>query len=408
MSSLHSKKVVYIHHGGSIGGAPISMLQMLVTLKQQGLKPLVIFTHFGPILEFAKNLGISTRVVTLRSAFFYGAHVPVRMRMLLSFFIYFWSTVQLTKQIIREEQPDLVHLNTSVLIPVAIAVKRMNVPLVWHVREVPGSNRLLRRWQTGFIMRMADIVIVNSNYVKQFFKKKDRVHVIHNALDLQDYQIDIKKKRDVIRDKFGISSSAPVVLMIGSVQTVKGHFLLVKAAREIVRIHPDVCFVIVAGGVGSEYAQSFRGRVKAVLGLPYDNRELMQRQINRFGLDEHFVFTGYSNDIPEILATSDIVAFLPQAAEGFGRPLIEAMASGRPVVVTDIGPSREIIGEDTGLFVPPGDHSALVQAIVQLLKEPSLRNSMGANGRNRVAKLFSMDKHIAGIIDLYKSILRKE
>lgn len=402
-----SSKVLFIHHGGNIGGAPISMLQLAAALDRQHFTPQVIFTQSGPILESARDLGMPVQVVNLRSAFFYGAHVPIRLRMLVPFLTYFWPTVRNTERIIRHEQPDLVHLNTIVLIPVAIGVKRAGVPLVWHVREVPGPNPWLRRWQIGSISRLADCVVANSAYVQQAFPSSTHVRVIHNALDLSRFRIDEGNARSHVRTELGLPATAPVVLMIGSVQAVKGHYLLVEAARRIVLDHPDIRFIIVAGGVGSSYVRSWRGQAKSLLGLPLDNVARMQRQIQKAGLSEHFVFTGYRNDIPELLAASEVVIFLPQAAEGFGRPLIEAMAAGRPVIATDIGPSREILGEGTGLLVPAGETDALAQALTVLLSDPVLRQRMGVEGKERVVRHFRMEQHIAKITEIYTDLLSR-
>jgi glycosyltransferase involved in cell wall biosynthesis len=406
ISTTMPYKVLFIHHGGGIGGAPVSMLQLAASLDPGRFTSQVIFTRPGSILEFAKELGVPARSVNLRSAFFYSAHVPIRLRMLVPFLLHFWRTVRAAQTLVRREQPDLVHLNTSVLIPVAIGVRRAGVPLVWHVREVPGLNPWLRRWQTRLRSQLADGVIANSDYVRKACPVLDRIHVVHNALDLSRFQIDEGAARSRIRAELGLSEASPVVLMIGSVQAIKGHYLMVDAALDIVSDYPDIRFVIVAGGAGPAYTRSWRGRLKSILGLPLDNMARMQHQIQKVGLSEHFVFTGYRSDIPELLAVSDIVAFLPQVAEGFGRPLIEAMAAGRPVVATDIGPSREILGEGTGILVPPGDAAAVTQAIVSLFSQPSERERMGAAGRQRARQHFSMEQHVSKVIDVYEQVLK--
>ena len=64
-----------------------------------------------------------------------------------------------------------------------------------------------------------------------------------------------------------------------------------------------------------------------------------------------FIFTGYRFDIPQILSACDIVLFPSLKPEGFGRPIIEAMASGKPIIATDIGPSKELIGEKSGILM---------------------------------------------------------
>ena len=398
-------KILFIHHGGGIGGAPVSMLQLAQRLDPGRFHPVVVFTEPGPILDFARDMDVPARVVPLRSAFFYSAHVPIRLRMLVPFLLYFWPAVRAAQELIRQEQPALVHLNTSVLIPTAIGVKREGVPLVWHVREVPGPHPWLRCWQTGIISRLADRVVVNSDFVRRAFPPEADVTVIHNALDLERFRIDQASARARIRDEFGLPPEVPVVGMIGSVQAVKGHYLLVEAARRMVREMPDVRFLIVAGGVGPEYARSWKGCLKRILRRPLDNLERMQRQVAAAGLQEHFVFTGYRSDIPEIIAAIDVLAFLPQAAEGFGRPLIEAMAMGRPAVATDIGPTREIIGQNSGILVPVGDTAAVADALCRLLGDSAAHAEMGAAGRARFLRYFQTSDHVAAVERIYDELL---
>jgi glycosyltransferase involved in cell wall biosynthesis len=381
------------------------MLQLVQRLDRGLFEPMVVFTQPGPILDFARQIGVPTCVVPLRSAFFYSAHVPIRLRMLVLFVLHFRPTVQRVQELVQCEQPALLHLNTSVLIPAAVGVKREGVPLVWHVREVPGPHPRLRRWQTGVISRLADCIVANSDFVRQAFPPDANVTVIHNALDLSRFCIDESKARTCIRGEFGLPSLAPVVGMIGSVQVVKGHDLLVQAARQVVQDVPHVRFLIVAGGVGAAYARSWKGRLKRAVDWPLDNLQRMRRQITAAGLQEHFVFTGYRSDIPEVMAAIDVLAFLPQAAEGFGRPLIEAMAMGRPVVATDIGPTREILGDNAGILVTPGDADQVASALTILLRDAALRQGLGEAGRQRVAARFALDKAVQAIHSLYSDVL---
>ena len=404
---MPSKKIMFIHHGGGIGGAPVSMLQLAAALNHSRYSVSAVFTETGPILDIARHLEIPAKVVTLLSAFCYGAHVPIRLRMLLPFLYHFRSTIMNAEEFIRNQQPDIVHLNTIALIPAAIGVKRTGVPLVWHVREIPGTNPIIRKWQTRIISRLADIIIVNSNYVKRFIPDSGHIHVIHNAVDFERFDINETTARLKIRDEFNIPDDSTVVSMIGTVQEVKGHFLLAESAKEVVKKNPAVRFMIIAGGVKPDYKYTWKGRVKRILGKPMDNLDRMRRLISRAGLEQNFIFTGYRQDIPELLAASDIVAFLSQKAEGFGRPLIEAMAAGLPVVATDVGPTKEILGTGTSILVPTRNSVAIAKAIIELLGDKDRQKQLGLKGRKRANQYFGMDQHVSKIGNIYDSILAK-
>ena len=88
------------------------------------------------------------------------------------------------------------------------------------------------------------------------------------------------------------------------------------------------------------------------------------------------------------------ITFLSQKAEGFGRPLIEGMAMKKPVIATDVGPAREILGEKAGLFIPVGEINPLIEAIEKLMNNPQVCYKMGEKGHELVQKKFSLNNQI--------------
>lgn len=391
------KKIIFIHYGGAIGGAPLSMMQVVSSLDKNKYDPLIVFTEPGPVVDLSREEGFKTKVVSLKSGFFYSDHVKIRKRMLYKFIINYKTTVDGIINLIKEEMPALVYLNTSVLIPVAIGVRKIGIPLLWHIREVPGPNAFIRKWQISMIKKLADQIIVNSDYVRSYYGELSEVQTIHNAVDLERFDIDVRKAHQDIRTEFGILPGSPVICMLGSVQKEKGHYLLIQAARKIINDKPEARFLIIAGGVDEKYRNSWKGKIKRILGLPLDNLDRMSRIINQAGLGKNFIYTGYRQDIPELLAASDVVVFLSLKAEGFGRPLIEGMAAEKPVVATDIGPTREILGEDCGILVPVNDIGRTADAVIRLIDDPIICKKMGKNGRRRVEKQFDLKQRVLEI-----------
>ena len=396
-----TRKILLIHHGGGIGGAPVSMLQMAAALDRTRFEPLAVFTESGPILDFAEELGVPARVVPMRSAFFYGAHVPVRPRMLLRFVAGYAATVKAARALVREEEPDLVHLNTSVLIPTAVGVKSEDVPVVWHVREAPGPTGWLRRRMISRIQSLADHIVATSEFAGRYHGGGTPVTVIHNTLDTQRFSPRPETERRAVRDELGLPQDAQVVGMIGSVQKVKGHFVLAEAAVRVAREVPDVRFLIVGGG---SHRATAAARARGMLGQPRDNLERLRRTIRRSGLESRFVFSGFRTDIPAVVSAMDVLAFPSLAPEGFGRPLIEAMAMALPVVATDVGPTREITGPDSAVLVPPGGPAHLGEALIALLKDERRRREMGEAGRRRFLEHFEIGPAVRRVEDVYDSL----
>ena len=398
-------RVLFIHHGGGIAGSAVSMLQLAAALNRDRFEAKVVFTQNGPIVDFARDLGVSAHVEPMRSVFSYGAHVPIRLRMLASFLPFFWQTLRATRELVRREKPDLVHLNTSVLVPAASGVRQTDTPIVWHVRELAGPNPVLRNWHIKRVKSLADHIIANSHFVARDYTGSKPVTVIHNALDKNRFTPRVSATRTQMRAELGLPEEAPVVGIIGAVQAIKGHYLLVDAALQVAKEVPNVRFLVIAGGVGREYVRSAKGRFKRLLGLPLDNMERMRRLIRRSELGEHFVFPGFRSDIPEVTSAMDLLVFPSLVPEGFGRPLIEAMAMGCPVVATDIGPTREVVGEDAALLVRPGDVPGLASAILRVLKDRKLAQQLGDAGRRRYLQHFEMEAMQARVEDVYAQVL---
>lgn len=397
-------KILGVHYGGGLGGAPISLVQLLGHLPRDEFDPAIAFTESGPIREVAAEHGVRSSVVNAPAAFLYSAHAALAPRMLWRLARSFRSSVAAAERMLQAERPDLVHLNTSVLLPFAIAANRLGIPVLWHVREVLGPSPWLRRWHGGFLCRRAAVLVATSHAVRSCLPCPERVKIVPNGVDLGQYRLELLEQRDAIRDELGIDPNDRVVAILGSVQRVKGHWLLLDAVDALQTALPQVRVMVVAGGVPSGYAGTFKGRVKRALGLPFDNLELLQRDAQDRRLKRLFYWTGFRTDIPRVLAACDALVFPSLRPEGFGRPLIEAMAMARPVVATDLGPSREIVEPDvSGLLVSPSDPLALAQCLFQLLTDAALGERLGRAGRERVERDFSLPQHVDRMVELYRS-----
>jgi len=119
----------------------------------------------------------------------------------------------------------------------------------------------------------------------------------------------------------------------------------------------------------------------------------IREQASRLGLDGRVRFLGFRSDVPELMASMDVVAHTSIVAEPFGRVVVEAMMCGRPVVATRGGGVTEIIRDgETGLLVPPGDAAALAGALGTILSDPALAQRLGQSGRDDVSDRFSLEE----------------
>ncbi len=163
--------------------------------------------------------------------------------------------------------------------------------------------------------------------------------------------------------------------VFGRLQHWKGQDIFLKAAMQVAREIPRSRFVIVGG---------------SVFGLEPDFRTDLGRTIERNGLSERIVMTGFRTDVAELMAACDVVCHTSRAPEPFGMVIVEAMMQGRAVVATRGGGPEEIIQDgETGLLVRPEEVDDLARAMRRLALDADLRRALGEGGLQRVGSRFS-------------------
>ncbi len=199
------------------------------------------------------------------------------------------------------------------------------------------------------------------------------------------------------RQAFGLGPKERVVLFSGRLAVNKGLTVLADAAPEVLRQFPNTRFVLVGQDMGV--------------------REKLQKRLGELGVRDRFLLTGHITD--EALFRSAYgacdVFVLPSEYEAFGLVLLEAMASAKPCVATNVGGMPEVLGAPSpprgvaqaasGILVDYDDPGQLSGAIARLLADDGLRASMGAAGRERVRREFNWDSVTSRILDIYKELV---
>jgi glycosyltransferase involved in cell wall biosynthesis len=154
------------------------------------------------------------------------------------------------------------------------------------------------------------------------------------------------------------------ILFAARLDPVKQPLLVAEIAAELVKLRPRRDFRFVIAGDGSE-------------------RQLFERRVRKLGLDSVFDFRGHISDLAHLYAASDIVT-LPSRSEGVPLVVLEALASARPVVASNVGSIPEVLDPSCGIVIEPSDAAGFARAIHSLLDQPGLRAQMGAAGRKKV------------------------
>ncbi len=294
-------------------------------------------------------------------------------------------------RLLRQENIRIIHTHLiQADICGFVAGKIAGVPVIISTKHNPDKFRKrfsICVWLDGIFSNHSDRVIAVSYAVKDFLIKwekisKDRFTVIHNGVDLREFNVDTDipaKKREL-----GISLSSQVIGSVGRLDHQKGHMFFLKAIPKILEDVPDVKFVFVGDG-------------------PLRNK--LEETSRELKVNQNIIFTGVRHDIPEILSIMDVFV-LPSIFEGFGIVLLEAMAMGKPIVASRVGGIPEIVNDGlTGVLVEPANPSAIASSVVKLLKKTVEAKRIGNAGRAEVERKFTADAMARKIEGVYDEIL---
>jgi glycosyltransferase involved in cell wall biosynthesis len=247
-----------------------------------------------------------------------------------------------------------------------------------HV-SIPVKNKLVYTW-------LADHVVTTSGSIKQHIEercgfKASQVHSIPTGVDLSRF--DPKRlPGDTLKKELGLEPTQPLVGIIGMIRWCKGLDVFLSAAKLLKERYPNTRFLVV--------------------GFDPDGNIDFNEDIKKQNLESTVTYLGFREDIPEILASLDILVSASTAVEGVSQAILQAFAMGKPVVATRIGGSPEVVHHnDTGLLVPPKDAPALGEAVAQLIDSPQDRVRLGNNGRRLIEEQFSFERMIDRVAEVY-------
>jgi glycosyltransferase involved in cell wall biosynthesis len=260
-----------------------------------------------------------------------------------------------------------------------VVVAEMAVDL-WKGRVDRLVDRRLSTW--------CDRLVGNSQAVVDFYQElgvpQDRLAMIYSGIQSEEPPpVDPR----TVRTELGYDADAPLVLFAGRLADQKRVDDLLKALDLLQYVQPDARTVIAGDG-------------------PLRNR--LEETAQSYRLEGHVRFLGHRDDVPRLIAASDLVV-LPSSYEGLPNVVLEAMRFRKPVVATAApGTTEVVIDGDTGLLVPIGNPPLLARAMRDVVREPALARRLGEAGRARVETYFGADSMITQFADLYEQLARSK
>jgi L-malate glycosyltransferase len=217
-------------------------------------------------------------------------------------------------------------------------------------------------------------------YTEELGVSSSRMHVIANAVDLDQFRFGAQDSRP----QFGLSDEEVVFGIVGRLEPEKDHRTLLRAFQTLIA-HGQAARLVIVGD----------GSLRAEL----------ESQCRALDIERHVTFLGARSDVPQVLAAFDVFV-LSSVQEGVPLSVVEAMAAGKPVIATDIGGLRLLVKPAiNGLLVPPADAVAFEAAMRELAGNAALRQEMGKQGRQMAHESFGVSVMINRYQDLYESVL---
>ena len=366
------KKILHLITGLEVGGAEMMLLKTLPLLQSEFDNHVCCIRGHGPIGAKLEAAGVPVSYLELRSPFDFG--VILRFR-----------------KIVREFQPEIL---VTYLIHADLFGRIFG--RLFGIRKIICSQRgKLLQWE---FLRVIDRAtkflvtryIVQTETAKQELMKKlqlpkERFDVIHNAIDLKefDFERDTGKKRKDL----GLKPADIVITCISKLRRGKGHEYLLEAFETFLR-----------------HSREGGNPVKLLIVGDGEQKKKLLEQIEDYRSKPAINFLGNRNDVKEILKISDIF-ILPTLGEGMSNAIMEAMASGLPVITTDIPENRELIeNEENGILIPPMNTDSLVQIMKSLLNNNLQRDLLRKNARNQMLKRFNVNTTILKLEQLLLSL----
>ena len=371
------KRILHLITGLEIGGAEMMLLKTLPRLQEDFDNRVCCIRGRGPIAAKLEQAGIPVTFLDLNSIFDIIAAI-FRFR-----------------KIIRGFHPEilvtyLIHADLFGRVfgrffgMKKIICNQRGKLLQWEFLRIID-------WATKFLVTG---YIVQTETAKQELMRKlrlpeEKLTVIPNTIDIQEFDFDLD--RDSKREGLGLSVSDIAIICVSKLRQGKGHEYLLEAFEQL-RGH-------------SEQSEEFRihdENIKLLIVGDGEQKERLLEQVKNYKSKPDIHFLGNRDDVKEILKASDIF-ILPTLGEGMSNAIMEAMASGLPVITTDIPENHELIqNNETGMLVPPKDSLALAETIKRFLSDQGKRETLRKNAKRDICNRFDVRIVISKLNQLFK------
>lgn len=392
---MSRRHILFVHPSNELYGSDRALLRLVIGLNKEKYVPHIIVAND---LEYEGLLTEKFKATNITFSEFKLGVLRRKYQNPRGLGLFSFHTLQSARQIVaycRVNQVDLIHSNSTAVFSGGLAAKWLNIPHIWHVREIITQPHWLNKVIANILHRYADLIVAVSGPTRdQLLTAKpelqEKIVVIKDGIDPRPFVEISEPHIRHLRRQWGASDTTTVIGMIGRLNFWKGQDFLLDAAPEVLNGGNKSRFVFVGGNVPGEEWRT----------------EELQKKVDRLDLREHVCIDGFRFDIPKVMAAFDVFVLPSTRPDPFPNVVLEAMASGKPVIATAHGgPTEQLLNGETGYLVSPNSTQQLIEALKTLIANPELRKYMGKAGQQRLMNNFTTDRYIHNIEALYEQLI---
>ena len=369
---------LFIHGSADLYGSAKILLQIVKVCVREKKKALVILPHKGSLVKELEELGVEVFVINigvLRRRYFTPWGIIGRV------FLWVFSSYKIV-QLIKKYNVSKIYISSLTVFIGPFLKWLTGRQLIMHLHEIVERPVILKFFLIKFLEK-ADQVIAVSAATKSFWmrqSKKIQIHLLYNGIPTENFWKSSNLSHSDFPFTLKITDNAVLIAMIGRIQPWKGqmYFLdILKFLYKDINAEKHKVFAVIIGD--------------AYPGYEYHEEEL-KRAIEQYDLSDNVFYLGYRKDIPEVLASIDLLVLPSISLDPLPTVVLEAMAASKPVLATFQGGAVEMIKDNiTGVFIPVGDARKAADILKNLVFDEGKMKVLGINGFNRVNEYFSLE-----------------
>jgi glycosyltransferase involved in cell wall biosynthesis len=388
-------KILFYNHTGTVSGAERVMAMILSPLDRARFAPVVVCPDASPMMEMTQKLNVRTLGLQPLEARF-----TWRLDLVVRYLISFASVIRSARRLVIKEAPDIIHANSiRAGLVMAAATLGLDMPVIWHAHDILPHHPLSTAVRLFAAVSDRNRILAVSQAVADRFrgiilrplKRRVPVVVIHNAVDLERFKPDTDDRAE-IRSALGLGEAQPVVGIVGQLTPRKGQLELIEAFASISSEIKDAVLLIAGAALfnrDEEYAAQLQSTAESL------------------GIAGRVRFLGSRDDIPQLMQGLDVLV-VNSHEEPFALTVLEGLSSGTAVLATSVGGTPEMVRHGfNGWLVKARNHDGLVKGMMTLLRDQSLRDQLGREGRREAIARFSIKRFLGEVEQLYSRLLER-